>query len=248
MAIKGIMVADPEQAQDIHYPNDPKALVCVAAFDVDGTLTWTDSFMLFLRFSAGRTGFFLRLFGLIPAFLSYVLRLRDRDSTKNLLLSVFLKGMSEARYQKLCTDFARAAYPIIARPDALSRLNNHLGVRDEVAFVSASLADYLAVWAQSLGVETVLATRVSIVDGILTGQMAGVNCRCEQKVVRIQHHFGACKIVAAYGDSPGDEQMLAASLSPGYRVFHDAPTHRRRLLWDLYFGNLLERRAKGAGL
>jgi phosphatidylglycerophosphatase C len=217
----------------------------VAAFDVDGTLTWTDSFMLFLRFVRGRLGFAARMIGLTPIFLAYVLRLRDRDATKNLLMSAFLRGISEARYDQYCRDFARVAYPIIARPDALARLNSHLGVRDEVALVSASLEGYLKPWAQTLGVETVLATQVQMQNGVLTGMMLGPNCRCEQKVVRIKGHFGDALIVAAYGDSRGDHEMLAASQNPGLLVFEEAPANRRAIWWDLYVGDLLERRARG---
>lgn len=217
----------------------------IAAFDVDGTLTWTDSFMLFLRFVRGRWGFIARMIGLMPVFFAYAFKLRDRDATKNLLLTAFLKGMSEPRYHQYCQDFARIAYPLITRPDALARLNSHLGVRDEVALVSASLEGYLIPWAATLGVETVLATQLQVSNGLLTGVMLGPNCRCDQKVVRIRRHFGDAPIVAAYGDSRGDTEMLAASQNPGMLVFEEAPANRRAIWWDLYFGDMLERRARG---
>jgi phosphatidylglycerophosphatase C len=217
----------------------------IAAFDVDGTLTWTDSFMLFLRFVRGRWGFITRMIALVPVFLAFVFRLRSRDATKNLLLTAFLKGISEPRYQQYCEEFARVAYPIIARPDALARLNSHLGVRDEVALVSASLEGYLLPWARTLGVGAVLATRVQTINGVLSGHMLGLNCRCEQKVARIREHFGDAPIVAAYGDSRGDTEMLAAAQNPGMLVFEEAPANRRAIWWDLYFGDLLERRTRG---
>jgi phosphatidylglycerophosphatase C len=217
----------------------------VAAFDVDGTLTWTDSFMLFLRFVRGRWGFAIRMIRLLPVFGAYVLRLRDRDATKNLLMSAFLKGISEARFEQYCRDFARVAYPLIGRPDALARVNSHLGVRDEVAMVSASLEGYLRPWAESLGVSHVLATRVQVQHGLLTGLMLGQNCRCEQKLMRIKSQFGDAPLVAAYGDSRGDHEMLAASQNPGMLVFEEAPANRRAIWWDMYFGDLLERRARG---
>jgi phosphatidylglycerophosphatase C len=217
----------------------------IAAFDVDGTLTWTDSFMLFLRFVRGRWGFMRRMVMLVPAFLAYMMRLRDRDATKNLILSAFLRGISEARYRQYCDDFARLAYPLISRPDALARLNSHLGVRDQVALVSASLEGYLRPWADVLGVESVLATQIDVRGGVLTGRMLGPNCRCEQKVARINAHFGPTQIVAAYGDSRGDKEMLEAAENPGFLVFEEAPSNRRAIWWDLYFGTLLERRARG---
>jgi phosphatidylglycerophosphatase C len=217
----------------------------IAAFDVDGTLTWTDSFMLFLRFVSGRWGFAFKMIGLMPVFLAYLVRLRDRDATKNLLMTAFLKGISQARYQQWCHDFARVAYPIIARPDALARLNSHLGVHDEVVLVSASLEDYLIAWAEYLGVGIVLATQVDIQGGLLTGAMLGPNCRCAQKVARLKEHFGTFDLVASYGDSRGDKELLEATSNPGYRVFEESPSNRRALWWDMYFGDLLERRARG---
>jgi phosphatidylglycerophosphatase C len=225
---------------------DPaKPIHALAAFDVDGTLTWTDSFMLFLRFVRGRWGFMTRMVRLLPVFAAYVLRLRDRDSTKNALMTAFLAGISEVRYRDYCNQFARIAYPLITRPDALARLNSHQGVRDEVALVSASLEDYLKPWAESLGVAHVLATQIEVRNGVLTGAMRGPNCRCEQKVARIRDHFGEVPIVAAYGDSRGDREMLAASASPGFLVFDERPANHRAVWWDLYFGTLLERRARG---
>ena len=217
----------------------------IAAFDVDGTLTWTDSFMLFLRFVSGRWGFLTRLVGLMPVFLAYLVRLRDRDATKNVLMAACLRGIRQPRYDQYCRDFARVAYPIIARPDAVARLNSHLGVRDDVVLVSASLEGYLIPWAQALGVATVLATQVEVQDGMLTGGMRGYNCRCQHKLNRIRTHFGDALIVAAYGDSRGDREMLAAAQHPGFMVFDEAPANRMAILWDLYCGDLLERRLRG---
>lgn len=217
----------------------------IAAFDVDGTLTWTDSFMLFLRFVRGRWGFGFAMIGLMPVFLAYLVGLRDRDATKNLLTTAFLKDISDVRFEQYCRDFARIAYPIIARPDALARLNSHLGVRDRVVLVSASLEGYLKPWAQTLGVDTVLATQVAVRNGVLTGQMLGPNCRCAQKVARLKAHFGDAPLVAAYGDSRGDHEMLAASQNPGMLVFEESPPKKNMIWWDLYFGDLLERRLRG---
>jgi phosphatidylglycerophosphatase C len=217
----------------------------IAAFDVDGTLTWTDSFMLFMRFVSGRWGFIVTLVKLLPVFGAYVLGLRNRDETKNRLMIAFLRGRSYPSYQEYCDDFADVAYPIIARRDALARLNAHVDARDEVVLVSASLEDYLKPWAKSLNIETVLATRVEVVNNKLTGRMVGPNCRCEQKVNRLREHFGDAHIVAAYGDSRGDHEMLAASENPGMLVFKEAPANRHAILWDLYFGDLLERTVRG---
>jgi HAD superfamily hydrolase (TIGR01490 family) len=223
-------------------PLDKKDNRPVAAFDVDGTLTWADSFVLFLRFVAGRFGFVVKMVQLIPIFLAYRLGGVPRSAVKEKTLQVFLAGMSAEDYLARCRAFAQAIYPIIARPDALARLRAHLGVRDQVALVSASLRDYLAVWAEELGVDHVLASEVEIVNGKLTGRLLGDNCWGPSKLAAIQANFGAAPLVAAYGDTRGDKEMLAAAQNPGFRIFEEAPRNRFFHLFSLYAGKHMERR------
>ena len=222
-------------------PLDKKDNRPIAAFDVDGTLTWADSFVLFLRFVAGRFGFVVKMVQLIPTFLAYRLGGVSRSTVKERTLHVFLAGMSAEAYLARCRAFAQTIYPIIARPDAVARLRAHLGVRDQVALVSASLRDYLAVWAEELGVDHVLASEVEIVNGKLTGRLLGDNCWGPGKLAAIQANFGAAPLVAAYGDTHGDKEMLAAAQNPGFRIFEEAPRDRFFLLFSLYAGNHMER-------
>ncbi len=213
----------------------------IAAFDVDGTLTWADSFTLFLRFAVGRSGFFIRLVRLTPSFFAYGFKQISRATLKERIIAAFFSGMDVARYQALCADYARFIYPIIARPDALARLRAHQGIQDRVVFVSASLQDYLACWAKDLGVEAVLATRVEMVGGKLTGRLDGPNCWGPQKIAAIQGTYGEVPLVAAYGDTRGDKEMLAAAQNPGYRLFEEAPSGHKAQIWHLYLGNQMER-------
>lgn len=215
----------------------------VAAFDVDGTLTWADSYLLFLRFIAGRWGFVLGLVRLVPVFLAYRLGLVDRARVKQATLTLFLAGMAHAHYLDRCRIFARLIYPLISRPDGLARLRAHLGVQDQVAFVSASLRDYLMVWAEDLGVAHVLATNVEVRDGRLTGQILGENCWGPGKLLAIRTAFPDTQLAAAYGDTRGDRDMLAAADQAGFRQFIEAPRDRLARLIGLYAGDWMEREA-----
>jgi len=223
-------------------PLDKKDNRPIAAFDVDGTLTWADSFVLFLRFVAGRFGFVVKMVQLMPIFLAYRLGGVPRSAVKEKTLHVFLAGMSAEAYLARCRAFAQTIYPIIARPDAVARLRAHLGVRDQVALVSASLRDYLVAWAEELGVDHVLASEVEIVDGRLTGRLSGDNCWGPGKLAAIQANFGATPLVAAYGDSRGDKEMLAAAQNPSFRIFEEAPRNRILQLFSLEAGNHMELR------
>jgi phosphatidylglycerophosphatase C len=195
----------------------------VAAFDVDGTLTWTDSFVLFLRFVAGDLGFAAGMAGLAPVLAAHTLGVVSRHQAKEAVVRRFLGGMDAGRYRDLCAHFGEAAYPLIARADGLQRLEAHRGVGDTVALVSASLADYLKVWSNQIGGPDVLATEVEVAGGRLTGALAGQNCWGPEKLARVRTRWPTARLVAAYGDSRGDREMLAAADRPGYRLFHDRP-------------------------
>src|SRR5207247_1629419 len=64
-----------------------------------------------------------------------------------------------------------------------------------------------------LGFDAVLATRLEVDGaGVLTGQLAGANCRGPEKVARLRAWRGDTLVVAyAYGDSAGDREMLAVA-------------------------------------
>jgi HAD superfamily hydrolase (TIGR01490 family) len=228
-------MSEPETA-----PNTQHDLRPVAAFDVDGTLTWADSYLLFLRFVAGRLGFVVKMVQLVPTFLAYRLGALPRSAVKEKTLSVFLAGMAAEDYLARCRLFAQIIYPIIGRADGLARLKAHQGVRDQVALVSASLRDYLAVWADDLGVDHVLASEVEIVNGRLTGRLLGENCWGPGKLAAIRSTFQDAPLVAAYGDTRGDKEMLAAAQNPGFRIFEEIPRDRFAQLFSLYAGNLME--------
>lgn len=208
----------------------------LACFDVDETLTFTDSFLLFLRYTTSPFGFAVKMLSVGPYFLLYVLRVISRDSVKNHLLSAFLKDMPFSKYTELCKGFSQKIYPIIARDDGLLRIKSHQGVGDKVIMVSASLEDYLVPWAQSLGIDAVIATKMEVLNNRLTGKMSGENCRAANKVKRIRELYPDAEIIAAYGDSAGDKEMLAAAKTPNYRKLIDEPRNAKAIIRSLYWG------------
>jgi phosphatidylglycerophosphatase C len=101
------------------------------------------------------------------------------------------------------------------RDDTTARLRWHLAEGHRVVIVSASYQDYVEVVASGLGDVAVLATRLEVVDGFCTGGLAGPNCRGREKVDRLTAWMAAQGLdradltVYAYGDSAGDDEMLA---------------------------------------
>ncbi len=208
----------------------------IAAFDVDGTLTFTDSFMLFLRFLTSKWDFIAKLIELTPFFILYILKIKSRDEVKNHILAKFLRGMDKETYQKKCQEFAKI-YPKIMRHDALLAIERHKAAGHELALVSASLEDYLNYFAKSLEIKHVLATKMDFENNVLSGKMAGRNCRAQEKLNRIHEYFGDIEIIAAYGDSRGDKEMIDAAHEKNYRTLIDEPKNRRQIINQLYWGD-----------
>lgn len=195
----------------------------VAAFDLDGTVIWADSFTLFLRTFAGRTEFWRRMATLAPHALRYALGGRDRARLKTATAHQFLRGARLRDVERAGALAADRFFERVARADALAALRRHQDDGDRVILITASPDFVAGPIAQRLGCER-LATHFAVEDDRLTGELVGLNCRGAEKVARLHAHIGdGLRLTAAYGDSDGDRELLAAAEKPGYRVFRDGP-------------------------
>ena len=198
-------------------PGDPP----VVAFDFDGTLTYCDSLLPFLRFVRGRRHFWREMLRLSPTFAAHRLGLVSRDSAKQTLLSAMLSQIKVAYLDSLASSFASDVLPSLINSRALGRLAEHVGDGHRVFIVSASPELYLVPWAAAHGVEAVIASRLEQAGGIYTGRLLGANCRGPEKLRRLAEHLPAsgAQPVYAYGDSDGDRELLAAATYAVYRGF-----------------------------
>ncbi len=182
----------------------------IVAFDFDGTLTRGESFFRWLWFVTPWwkfIGYFLRC---LPVLLAYVTRLMSNDRAKARVVRTFLRGRMRHPLEVRARDFATQQIAKTLRPEAMARLRHHQKQGHHCVLVSATLALYLRPWAELHGFEAVLATELGAdAHGCLSGQMATPNCYGPEKAVRLKAHFGVDRIFAAYGDSRGDQEMLA---------------------------------------
>jgi phosphatidylglycerophosphatase C len=192
--------------------------VVVAAFDVDGTLTVRDCVVPFLaRMSGGRGRLGLRL-ACRPLPLVGALARRDRDAVKAVATRAALAGQPFDRVAEEARAYAGLIGTSWLREDTTARLAWHRGQGHRVVLVSASYEVYVAPLAAALGAEAV-ATRLTVGDdGRLTGALDGPNCRAAEKVVRLRAWQAAVGAEGAelwaYGDSAGDDALLAAADHP----------------------------------
>jgi phosphatidylglycerophosphatase C len=187
---------------------------CVAAFDFDGTLARRDTLVPFLRMACGNPRVALALARCAH-------RARDRDALKLALLARLFRGWPEARIHDHGRTYA-ATLQALFRPEMAERLRWHQDEGHTIVIVSASLAAYLQPLADELGLHGVLAVElVAGPDGVLTGAVVGgANTRGPGKVERLRAWLdarfgpGADVELWAYGDSAGDEELLALADHP----------------------------------
>jgi phosphatidylglycerophosphatase C len=186
----------------------------VAAFDFDGTLARRDTLMPFLRqargmarvvVAAGRAG----------------LASRDRDRLKVAAVGHLFRGFPAGRLDELGRDYVQTLVRLL-RPEMVERLRWHQDEGHAVVIVSASLGVYLRPLAQRLEIDAALAVElVCDAAGLLTGEVVGqLNTRGPEKVARLRswtdQRFGPAQRYElwAYGDSPGDAELLAGADHP----------------------------------
>jgi phosphatidylglycerophosphatase C len=192
----------------------------VAAFDVDGTLTRRDCVVPFLRRVAGTGRLVAGLGRRAPQLVPALVR-RDRDAAKSLATAAVFTGRAIDEIDDVGRQFAEHVASSWLRDEVVASLDEHRRNGDSVVLVSASYAAYLVPLAARLGGADVIGTQLAVdAAGRCTGALDGGNCRGAAKVVRLHRwldeRFGGRANVTlwAYGDSPGDEPMLADADHP----------------------------------
>ncbi|NNE10929.1 MAG: HAD family hydrolase [Ilumatobacter sp.] len=190
------------------------ASTVVAAFDFDGTLTRRDSVVPFLRRFSSRRRFARRLLRHTLRVLPMAAR-QQRDELRAVASQLVFAGLPIDRVAAQAELHGSWLAAEGLRRDTVDRLAWHVDQGHRVVIVSASYEHYVRVVAEQLGGPDVLATRLEVVDGLCTGRLDGANCRGPEKVRRLEEWLAGLGLdrsevtVHAYGDSAGDDEMLA---------------------------------------
>jgi phosphatidylglycerophosphatase C len=187
-----------------------------AAFDFDGTMTRRDTLVPFLTTVVGRQLVFRALGAESTRLaLAHVGR-GNRDAVKERVLTRVLAGIAYADVEDAGRRFGARLSRSGISPYARDRIAWHRREGHEVVIVSASLDVYLDEVARSLGVTHVLCTSLDRDDrGSCTGGLRGANCRGVEKAERLRTLFAGDDVeLWAYGNSRGDDEMLAIAQHP----------------------------------
>lgn len=182
----------------------------IVAFDFDGTLTKKDSFIEFIKFSRGKTIFYLSLPYIVVVWSLSKLKLITTHKAKEKIFTFFFKGISKIEFDNLCDDFICQINNIL-RDDSKSIIKDHLIKKRKVLIISASIENWIQPWATAIGIDSVLATQIEInSNGELTGRFSSLNCNKEEKVNRLLQVFPNIKEfhLTVYGDTQGDKALM----------------------------------------
>lgn len=185
----------------------------VAAFDFDGTLSRGISGIRLYRHLLGPAGFAWMGLTRLPAAARYALRWGDEAALRTFNRVVFA-GRDAAAVQSATDRYRVETLPRYLIPESIARLRAHHDQGHRCVIVSRGYELYLRPWAEALGVTDVLATRLTVgADGRFTGEMPEPSCDSVAKRERLFALLGPRETyeLHAYGDSPGDHEMLAAA-------------------------------------
>lgn len=198
----------------------PSAVV-VAAFDFDGTITRGGSVFPFLVAARGLLPVLATTARSAPALLRAAIWGGSRaDEAKEALFARLLVGIPEERLARVGAAFAERHLRRKVRPEVRARLEWHRQQGHRVLVVSASPELYVRAAGEILGADDVLATRLAVGGGLLTGRYEGQNCRGAEKYARVTAWLRASGLAGngmpqpvlwAYGNARGDLRLLQAA-------------------------------------
>lgn len=202
-----------------------------AFFDVDGTVVASDIVRYGIEIRTAeksRAGRFLWIAAFLPRVPWYLaLDAASRAAFQRAFYRIY-RGMDAEelarRAEALCHQYVR---PRIRR-EAVERIRRHAARGQRVVFVTGSVDAIVGPIADHLGVKDVLAPRLEVRDGVVTGRLVGEPLSGERKAAAVVDWAAARGVDLgtshAYGDSLDDVPLLEAVGRPA------VVNPRRRLL------------------
>lgn len=193
-----------------------------AVFDFDGTITTKDTLFHFIRFYHGSLKFWIGISILSPMLILFKCKLLSNEKAKQVMFSFFFANTDFDAFQSKCKRYANEVNKIL-NAEAKDKIVWHQKQGHEVLIVSASIENWIKPWAESMGINTVVGTRIEIEQNKLTGKFSTANCNGIEKTKRLLALYPNREgyKLYAYGDSKGDKEMLALADYPFFKTFND---------------------------
>ena len=194
----------------------------IALFDFDGTITTDDSLIKFIRFYVGDIKAALRMLLLSPMLFAYKLNFIPNYKAKQWMLSYFFKGIDEKQFLKVAEEYSLNHINTQLRPQAMEKIAWHQEQGHKIVVVSASVEYWLKPWCDKNDLD-LIATKIEIKNGLLTGKFLTKNCYGIEKVNRVKeaYNMNDYDYIYAYGDSRGDKELLELANESFYKPFRE---------------------------
>ena len=193
----------------------------LALFDFDGTITKKDSASEFFKFLyKNRIVYFYKHYFLcLVEIVKYKLFGYSYLILKNKRLRVHIDGLTEMEFKKHCYSFDENILQKLIKQSALQSINQHKNSGDTVWIVSASYDFLIGNWCRRNALFYLVNT-TKMENGKIS--LSSDECNFKGKVIRIKENIelSTFENIYAYGDSAGDEDMLALANFKFYRNFN----------------------------
>lgn len=188
--------------------------------DFDGTITSKDTLFEIAKSCTSKYKYWLKLLIILPFFGLAFIRIISKQKVKEHFLKVFFGKLDASTFNNICLQFASNQLKQLIRPKALKKIDAYLKFRDDVVIVSASPENWIIPWANLRSIK-VIASKLQISDGKITGHLLGLNVNHEEKVKRILQEIDLSKYdeIIAYGDTKGDLPMLNLATKKHFKPF-----------------------------
>ncbi|MBK8698294.1 MAG: haloacid dehalogenase-like hydrolase [Saprospiraceae bacterium] len=120
-----------------------------------------------------------------PFLVAYKLRIISNQAAKEKMLRYYFKEMPVEQFNEHCDRFARNVLPRLIRSAAQAEIDKLKQNGFTIVIVSASPENWIKDWARNHSLQ-VIATRLTLANGKITGMIAGKNCHGEEKARRIK--------------------------------------------------------------
>jgi HAD superfamily hydrolase (TIGR01490 family) len=217
-----------------------------AFFDVDGTVVASDivrygvEIRTMDRSRLGRQRWIAGFLPRVPWLLA--LDAWRREAFQRSFYRVY-RGLEAAEFERRADALFRAWVEPRIYPQAIERIERHRSRGEPVVLVTGSIDTIVAPLAERLGASGVIAPRLEVRDGRLTGELADPPVAGERKAERMatyaaEHGIDLAASIA-YGDSADDLPMLeragrAAVVNPKGRLRKRALERKWEILyWEV---------------
>lgn len=185
----------------------------IAVFDLDGTITRRDTYVLFLIFCLrSKPSRLLKSPMLVVYFFLYKLGIRSNHWLKARFLRLVLGGVGDREVDELARHFCKITIDSNTKNGALDEMQSLREKGYKIVLATASFGFYVKYIAEVLAVDELLCTAAEVDHkGRLTGEINGLNCIGEEKarrVIELQTKKGWPEIQRVYSDDAVDLPLL----------------------------------------